>query len=162
MSICPCCSNLEYSECCGPFIEGEPAPTAVALVRSRYTAFAMRNLDYVARTHAPEIRDDFNRAEAERIASECEWLGLQIHSAKESADTAEVEFIIRIRQQQKTITKASASSFRREDGEWLYVSSKPAAHIAHRRAPKIGRNDPCHCSSGKKYKKCCALSEELR
>jgi len=27
------------------------------------------------------------------------------------------------------------------------------------RPPKIGRNDPCPCGSGKKYKKCCALKK---
>jgi len=33
------------------------------------------------------------------------------------------------------------------------------AHTVRRAAPKIGRNDPCHCGSGKKYKKCCGASE---
>jgi yecA family protein len=30
-----------------------------------------------------------------------------------------------------------------------------AASTPHRRGPKIGRNDPCTCGSGKKYKRCC-------
>jgi preprotein translocase subunit SecA len=29
---------------------------------------------------------------------------------------------------------------------------KPAAYNAQ---PRVGRNDPCPCGSGKKYKKCC-------
>lgn len=36
-----------------------------------------------------------------------------------------------------------------EEEEWL--STLPQLP----RTPKIGRNDPCHCGSGKKYKKCC-------
>ncbi|HPB18582.1 MAG TPA: preprotein translocase subunit SecA [Candidatus Cloacimonas sp.] len=28
-------------------------------------------------------------------------------------------------------------------------------------APKVGRNDPCPCGSGKKYKKCCGMNEEI-
>lgn len=28
--------------------------------------------------------------------------------------------------------------------------------------PKIGRNDPCPCGSGKKYKKCCALVDDVK
>jgi uncharacterized protein len=34
---------------------------------------------------------------------------------------------------------------------------KPSAHMSalSRNAPKVGRNDPCPCGSGKKYKKCC-------
>jgi len=33
------------------------------------------------------------------------------------------------------------------------LAGKPSAH---RPAPRIGRNDPCPCGSGKKFKKCCA------
>ncbi|WP_211230863.1 YchJ family protein [Chitinilyticum aquatile] len=68
MSACPCGSKLEYAVCCGPIIAGAPAPSAEALMRSRYAAFVLGELDHVERTHAPEVRDDFNRAEAERIA----------------------------------------------------------------------------------------------
>lgn len=125
-------------------------------MRSRYTAFTMKNLDHVERTHAPEVRDDFNRAEAERMADETEWHGLHIHKTKDYGETAEVEFIIRVRQDQKTVSKAAQSRFRKIDGEWLYVSSKPAPHLASLRTQeKIGRNDLCTCGSGKKYKKCC-------
>jgi preprotein translocase subunit SecA len=28
-----------------------------------------------------------------------------------------------------------------------------------RDTPKLGRNDPCHCGSGKKYKKCHGTTE---
>ena len=28
-------------------------------------------------------------------------------------------------------------------------------------APRVGRNDPCPCGSGKKYKKCCGMNENL-
>jgi preprotein translocase subunit SecA len=34
------------------------------------------------------------------------------------------------------------------------------AHTVRRAAPKVGRNDPCPCGSGKKYKKCCGLSAD--
>ncbi|WP_216614781.1 YchJ family metal-binding protein [Methylomonas sp. ZR1] len=55
MTLCPCGSKLDYAECCGPIIDGAPAPTTEALMRSRYTAFVQRMLDHVERTHAPEI-----------------------------------------------------------------------------------------------------------
>jgi SEC-C motif domain protein len=162
MSMCPCNSNLSLDSCCAPILAGTPALTAESLVRSRYTAFVMRNLDHVERTHAPEVRADFNRAEAERLAEECEWQSLQIHSVKETGDTADIEFVVRLRKDQKIVAKAASSHFRRDNGEWLFVSSNPVQHIAHRRTVKIGRNDPCHCNSGKKYKKCCANTTELR
>jgi SEC-C motif-containing protein len=83
MTLCPCGSNLDYSVCCGPIVEGKTiAPTAEALMRSRYSAFVNRKLDHIERTHAPEIKEDFNRAEAERMAEECEWRGLEVKYAK--------------------------------------------------------------------------------
>lgn len=162
MTRCPCCSEREFDQCCAPILAGAPAPSAEALVRSRYTAFVMRNLDHVERTHAPEVRDDFNRAEAERLAEECHWHSLHIHSAKETDDVAEVEYVVRLRKDQKIMPRASASRFRRKNGEWLFVSSKPAQHIAHLRTVKIGRNDPCVCNSGRKFKKCCGDGAEQR
>ncbi len=160
MALCPCCSNAEYERCCGPIISGVPAQTPEALVRSRYTAFFMRNLDYVSRTHAREIRDDFNRAEAERLAEDCQFRGLRIHSAREMDDTAEVEFVVQFYQEKKIVTRGSASRFRRENGEWFYISSKPAQHIINTNNPKIGRNESCLCGSGKKFKKCCGMNSE--
>jgi len=31
----------------------------------------------------------------------------------------------------------------------------PKIETYKRKTPKIGRNNPCPCNSGKKYKKCC-------
>ncbi len=162
MQTCPCCSNQPFSNCCQPIIAGEIAPTAEALVRSRYAAFVVRDLDHVQHTHAPEISDDFNRAEAERLAEECEWLGLHIHSAKELHDQAEVAFVVKFRRDQKVISKGAISKFRKYDGHWLFVSSKPAPQIEHLGRQKVGRNEACHCNSGRKFKKCCGNLAEAR
>jgi SEC-C motif-containing protein len=159
MPLCPCGSNRDFVECCGPIIAGTPAPTAEALVRSRYTAFVYRTLDHVERTHAPEVRDDFNRAEAERLAEECEWLGLEIRSATETSDTAEVDFVIRVRCDNQDLANETLSRFRRDNGQWLFVSSKPVKR--QRRVIKIGPNDPCPCKSGKKAKKCCGATTKI-
>ncbi|MEK6793593.1 MAG: YchJ family metal-binding protein [Spirochaetota bacterium] len=155
MALCPCCSNREFDLCCGPIIAGTPAPTAEALFRSRYTAFAIRSLDHIDRTHAPEVRDDFNRAEAERLAELCEWLDCRVLRAEESIDTAEVEYSVKFRREGNYITSAAVSRFRREKGEWFYVSSVMKTLPVQRTSPKIGRNDPCPCNSGKKVKHCC-------
>jgi SEC-C motif-containing protein len=151
---CPCCSGGAYGECCLPILDGAPAPTAEALVRARYTAFAVRRLDLVAESHAPEVRDDFNRAEAERLAEECEWKCLRIHKATEDGDQAEIVFAMEIRRQGGLIIKAGQSRFRRENGCWLYASTKPAPWLEQVRAGKVDRNGPCACGSGRKYKKC--------
>ncbi|MDP1703376.1 MAG: YchJ family metal-binding protein, partial [Sulfurimicrobium sp.] len=76
MTSCPCGSGRDLGDCCGPIVAGAPAPTPEALMRSRYTAFVLGKLEHIDRTHAPEIRADFNRAEAERTVAEVEWLGL--------------------------------------------------------------------------------------
>ena len=157
MALCPCGSEHDYEACCEPIIAGAPAPTAEALVRSRYTAFAKGMLDHVADTHAPEVREDFNRAEAERVAQQCEWLGLEIRRATETGDTAEVEFAVRFRREQHESVTKCVSCFRRDHGKWLYVSTQNS-QIMPQHVTKVGRNDPCPCGSGKKAKKCCGTT----
>ena len=173
---CPCGSDKPLDQCCGPFVSGErPAPTAEALMRSRYTAYALKNIDYIARTHAPESHANFDRRAAESWAEQAKWLGLEILAAERGGMADEegvVEFIATYRQQGETIAHHERSRFRRaETGEWLFVEGAaprldgedgrrrdPSGRAASRplaRAPKVGRNDPCPCGSGRKYKKCC-------
>lgn len=161
MTLCPCNSNLAYEDCCGPILEGAPAQTAEALMRSRYTAFTRRQLDYIERTHATEIRDDFNRAEAERMAEECDWKGLEIRHANEDGDHAEVEFAIRFRRDNQDMIQVERATFRREQGQWLYAGGEINPKEPQRLVNKVGRNDPCPCGSGKKAKKCCGTTTVL-
>ncbi len=156
MQVCPCGTGLMFEVCCGPVISGAAAATPEALMRSRYCAFVLGKIDHIERTHAPEIGDDFNRAEAERTASDVEWQGLEIVSASEQGDEGEVGFYIRFRREGQDFGQYELASFRREQGRWLYVSGKVGAHPPPRKVIKVGRNDPCPCGSGKKNKKCCA------
>lgn len=158
MTLCPCGSNKPYAECCGPIIDGRLADTAEALMRSRYSAFVTRQLDHIERTHAVEIRDDFNRAEAERMAEECEWKGLEIRKSTENGDDAEIEFVIRFRRDQQDMIQVERSTFRRDEGQWFYVSGEINPKEPQRLVNKVGRNDPCPCGSGKKAKKCCGTT----
>jgi SEC-C motif domain protein len=155
MTQCPCGSDQEFDTCCGPIIAGAPASTPEVLLRSRYSAFVRGELDHVERTHAPEVRDDFNRAEAERAASECEWRGLEVKNASEEGDAGAVEFMIHFQRDGQDYYQHELATFRREDGQWLYVSGEVNPKPPQRRFTKIGRNDPCPCGSGKKHKKCC-------
>ncbi len=152
---CPCGSGASLDDCCGPIIAGAPAPTPEALMRSRYTAFVRGALEHVDRTHAPEIRDDFNRAEAERSAEECEWQGLEVKSASESGDEGTVEFVARFKRGGQSFVQHELASFERRDGRWLYLRGEINPKPPQRQFTKTGRNDPCNCGSGKKYKKCC-------
>ena len=40
-----------------------------------------------------------------------------------------------------------------------FADGKPAAKRKPATSTKVGRNDPCPCGSGKKYKKCCGMNE---
>lgn len=158
MTSCPCGSGLDLEGCCGPIIAGTtPAPTAEAVMRARYTAFTQSNLDYVERTHAPEIAADFNRPEAERIAAEVEWQGLEVTATDDAGDgTATVDFTVRFRKDGADLVQRERAHFRRDGDAWLYVRGDINPKAPPRQVVKVGRNDPCPCGSGKKYKKCCS------
>ena len=158
MTSCPCGSQKDYVSCCGPLIAGKPAPTAEALMRSRYTAYCLGKLDYIERTSAGEAALAFNRGEAVRSTSGTEWLGVTIETTEaggEGDDTGTVTFTARYRERGRVFSLSETSEFRRILGAWRYVrgdvrvASKKAASVL------VDRNDPCPCGSGKKYKKCC-------
>lgn len=158
MKRCPCGTGRSLEDCCGPVLSGMPAITPEVLMRSRYSAFVLCDIDHLERTHAPETRGNFNRAEAERFASEVEWLGLEIISSSESNDTGMVEFHARFCQNGHESGQHELSRFKRQDGCWLYVDGDVSAKQLPRRVVKVGRNDPCACGSGKKYKRCCGIT----
>ncbi len=158
MNLCPCCSGLDFQACCGPILAGAPATTAEALMRSRYSAFSTRQLDYIEQTQSPEISAKFGRADIARMADECEWTGLQIVNQTERGDCAEVEFVARFRRHDREMLHAERSEFRRANGRWLYIDGRAELREAQRVSAKVGRNDPCPCGSGKKAKKCCGTA----
>ena len=119
LTACPCGSKRPYAECCGPFHDGEAAPTAEALMRSRYTAYALQREAYVldtwhASTRPPSL--DLHQDVATR------WLGLEIrrHQAT-GADSALVEFVARYKIAGRAFRLHEISRFVREDGGWYYV-----------------------------------------
>lgn len=159
MTECPCGSGKSYDTCCGPYIAGRlNPPTAEALMRSRYTAYAKGAIDYIEATHSPEKRDNLDIEETRRWAEESEWQGLEILECREGGpgDTAgTVEFTARYRQKGRDYEHHEVSSFRKEGGQWFFQDGNTPRQTYTREAPKVGRNDPCPCGSGKKYKKCC-------
>ncbi len=158
MKQCPCGSGQAYADCCGPIIAGGPAPTAEALMRSRYTAFTMGQLDHLDRTNASDVEDDGDRAESEAMAKEVTWQRLEIVSTAgggEADESGRVEFRAYFSRQGKDLIHHEAATFTREDGRWVYADGEINPKQAPVRVVKIERNAPCPCGSGKKYKKCC-------
>ena len=78
MATCHCGSGKPYAKCCEPYINGEPAPTAEALMRSRYSAYVVGAVDYLGETLHPDHRSDFDRNATAKWASESEWKQLDI------------------------------------------------------------------------------------
>lgn len=160
MSDCPCGSGASLVECCEPYLQGKAkAPTAEALLRSRYTAFTQADIDYIARSHHPSTRGQLDLPGTEQWARTAEWQGLELLRVSEGQagdQNGEIEFKARYRVKGKDCVLHELSQFAQKQGEWLYVDSRlPEIQQYIRETPKAGRNDPCTCGSGRKYKKCC-------
>ena len=161
MESCPCGSGRDFEACCRPFVEGgEPAPTAEALMRSRYTAHVKAAADYIYDTTHPKERGSVDRDQVLKWSNTSEWMGLEIVDTQAGGPDDEkgtVEFVARYRQKGKRYEHQEIAEFVKEDGRWYFMDGKaPQAVQFVRQGPKVGRNDPCSCGSGKKYKKCCA------
>src|ERR1051326_104237 len=158
MSDCPCGSGRSYETCCAPIINGAPAPTAEALMRSRYTAYVKHAYDHLGRSLSADQRKDYSAEEAKRWAESSEWLGLKVLRTEKGGENDSeglVEFSARYKVDGKEQEHLEAALFARESGAWVYVGqAAQRGQTVRRETPKVGRNDPCPCGSGKKYKKC--------
>lgn len=159
MEKCPCSSQKDYMDCCGAFIEGAAhAPTAEVLMRARYTAHVKMDIDYIIDTVHPSNRDKSNRKTIESWAKQAKWQRLEVvqtAKGKEGDDIGKVIFKAYYKHDNLLKTHFEDSLFRKEDGRWYFVEGNEPK-ILIKSSIKISRNDPCHCGSGKKFKKCCA------
>lgn len=160
MELCPCGSQKDYADCCRPLIEGEKtADTAEALMRSRYSAHAKKVFDYLFETTLPANRKEDDRKGTEAWSKKLDWQRLDIRRSENGGPddpAGTVEFVARYRKNSKAFDHHEVAEFVREDGRWYFKDGQPPQTApAVRQGPKIGRNDPCACGSGKKYKKCC-------
>lgn len=157
MDECRCGSGKSFDECCSPIIAGQPAASPEALMRSRYTAFTLGDLDHIERTNTEAALAEFNRIDIEASLPDTEWLGLEILGTEGglNADSkGKVSFSFRYQKAGREYSQREIASFVRVDGDWRYESSEVNPKPPPVRVEKIGRNDPCPCGSGKKYKKC--------
>ncbi len=121
---CPCGSRQSYERCCQRWHGGEAAPDAEALMRSRYTAYALGLEGYLAATwHASTRPPRLDLGSAPR-----RWLGLKILRHESTGDgSAIVEFVARYKAGGRAHELREASRFVREDGRWLYVDGDISA-----------------------------------
>ena len=143
MKTCICGSDLSFEECCGRFInEGELPEKSVELMRSRYSAYVLKNGQYLYDTCSKNLQD-LNDIDAINTHN-TEWLGLKILDESDY----EVTFMAYYRESNKIEVIKEHSYFIREDGRLKY--DRGELHDV-----QISRNELCPCGSGKKYKRCC-------
>jgi len=158
---CPCGSGRSLAECCGPIVSGEAlAPTAEALMRSRYTAYTLGDLAHLKRSLDPKWHPTFDEQGTREWSEKADWQGLTVLSTKGGQagdDEGEVEFVARFLMDGEEQQLRERARFRKREGKWGYVDGKVKStqEPVKSAGPKVGRNDPCPCGSGKKYKKCC-------
>lgn len=170
--MCNCGSTEKFENCCEPFITGKAWPkTAEELMRSRYTAFAKSEVQYIQKTVTGPAAKEFNLRETENWSKRSTWLGLQIlktEKGQESDSTGTVEFVAKYKNENRIHEHHEVAQFKKDSqGHWKFhdgeshIHEDGKGHHHHapvkqviREEPKIGRNDPCHCGSGKKFKKC--------
>ncbi|HNA83110.1 MAG TPA: YchJ family metal-binding protein [Thiobacillaceae bacterium] len=115
---CPCGSGKSHATCCAPYLLGErPAPSAEALMRSRYCAYALGNAPYLLATWHPDTRPD--RLDLEPSPT---WLGLSVKAAQDQdASHATVAFVARYKVGGRGYRMAETSRFERIEGRWYYL-----------------------------------------
>ncbi|MCQ1056525.1 SEC-C domain-containing protein [Photobacterium sp. ZSDE20] len=171
---CPCGSQRPLAECCQPIHQNPSlANHPEQLMRSRYSAHVLGLVDYVVATYHPSCEAEQHReAIAESVNSQ--WLGLEVINSEIATETEGfVEFKAFYQDGDEQYCLHERSRFIKEavnnQLQWFYIDGEypgPSNSEEHRAAvekhkptsavsDKIGRNDPCPCGSGKKYKKCC-------
>lgn len=154
-TLCRCGSSKLFSQCCSPFINRTSIPdTAEQLMRSRFTAFALNELQYLCDTHYPSERSPNELHELKQNSLHTSWVQLTIHNTQyglSDNNTGTVEFSAVFYANKQFFELRENSSFIKKNKQWFYVEGIPAIQDINY---KIKRNEPCWCLSGKKFKQC--------
>jgi SEC-C motif domain protein len=149
-TLCPCGSSKLFADCCAIILDDHSkALTAQQLMRSRYTAYTLARNEYLKESWAAETRPE----ELDVEDSTIQWLGLDIEECKEGKEEdteGTVTFTARFLSSGHHCKLHEQSRFIKHDNLWYYLDGKSDSSTV-----KTGRNEPCPCGSGKKYKKCC-------
>lgn len=159
-TLCPCGSGEKFNTCCEPIISGKSAaPTAERLMRARYSAYAVHNIDFIISSCVREKDENsIDAEETRRWSEESEWLGLTIlrtEKGGENDTSGIVEFTAAYKRKGLKDVHKERAEFVKEKGRWLYKSGNVTPVTIMREGKKVGRNEGCPCGSGKKYKHCC-------
>jgi SEC-C motif-containing protein len=154
-NTCLCGSDLTYSSCCQLFHLHEKSPaTATLLMKSRFTAYAMHNDDYLRTTWAETKRPkDINFSK-----DEAKWTRLDIIKTKKGSEKDTkgiVEFKAYYLLDDEEYVMNEISRFQKTSGRWFYLDGLVKSVGKVSQAQSQGKNAPCPCGSQKKFKRCC-------
>lgn len=119
---CFCDTGLLFENCCGLYLQNnQKAPTALALMRSRYSAYATHNADYLLETTYVSERKYYSKAEILKWATTNKWQKLEILSSTENTVEFKAYFLDN---NQKIQTHYEFSTFKFENDAWFYFDGK--------------------------------------
>jgi SEC-C motif-containing protein len=128
-------------------------------MQSRYSAYVKKEIKYIMETVLPRQRDKMDERGIRSWAEKTEWTKLEILNCSDGGsddDSGTVEFIAHFNERGIDRKHHEIGKFKKQTGRWFYDDSEfPSPKQVVRSEPKVKRNDPCPCGSGKKYKKCC-------
>lgn len=130
-SLCRCGSGKNYNSCCQPLHQGGMPPTALALMRSRYVAYAMGNVDYIVKTtHAENSQAHlplhFQKRQILKFCQSTEFRGLEILEVQEGISSSMVTFRAVLSQKGADCSFIEKSLFKKENGFWFYLKGEVA------------------------------------
>jgi len=162
MDKCPCGSGLEYNICCEPFINGtKKVETAEQLMRARYTAHVTVDVAFIMNSVLPLKKHEHSEKTVLNWASKTDWRGLDIVNVTDgsnSDESGQVEFVAHFLKDGMKRKHREIAKFKKEDDTWYFEDGEKVVSEQQQivnSEPKAGRNDPCPCGSGRKFKKCC-------
>jgi len=121
-ALCFCGSTIGFQDCCQKYTNGtQKAPTALALMKSRYSAYATHNADYLWNTTHSSQRKQYSKEEILHWATANQWQKLEIISATENTVEFKAYFLDENKENQ---VHQEFSTFKKENGSWFYVDGK--------------------------------------
>ncbi|OOF83093.1 SEC-C motif-containing protein [Rodentibacter ratti] len=147
-ALCPCQSTKNYVNCCGVFHYQQALPeTAEQLMRSRYSAYVLKNIPYIVETTVPNQQSYLNVQALQDWADNTQWLGLQILKTETlTKSQSAVAFNALFQGEEGEQSHQERSIFVNIEGRWYFVDPT---------VPLPTMKQPCVCGSGKKFKHCC-------
>ncbi|WGE89142.1 YchJ family protein [Actinobacillus arthritidis] len=149
LTACPCQSSKPYAECCQPFHLKQAIPTtAEQLMRSRYLAYTLVNIDYIVDTTVPNQQKFLDQNAMKVWGETTQWAGLEIlaHKPNISKLHSLVEFKALFKTENGIEAHHELSLFVQIHNRWYFVDPT---------VPLPTQKQHCVCGSGKKFKHCC-------